>query len=320
MIKRIFIFFYHVLWITEQFFGYKKIGWSSLRQSFYLKYIYPYQKGENVFKEVPQDFKTFLSASDLLNLPSNSPLLFKGLANQTNCVKNWNWDYLKNQIGDLDQPFTDTFSKNSFNSGVGNTKELINNILSENPQYSIMFGDATIKNKNLNNDLELSKWIDLSKFKFKLNKSWKFFAAGKGRNTNLHCELGNGLIIQVVGEKRWIIFPPEFSMNVNPKINWKMYIESATYPNFSLAENNNLGIEAYEVVLKPGDVLYCPAYFWHFVTNQTAAVSISYKWTNASSFIKNPFLSACVLSSRYPSSIFRLPILKKFSIIHPPVG
>ncbi len=296
------------------------MGWSNFRQNFYLKNIYPFHCKDNVFKEVPISDVKNLSSSFLNSLPPDSPILFKGLVKNIDCVKKWNWDYLTNEIGDLDQPFTDTFSKNSFNSGVGRTKDLIQNILSDKPQYSIMFGDATIQNKTLQNDLELEKWIDLSKFKFKLNKSWKFFAAGINRNTNLHCELGNGLIIQVLGEKRWIIFSPKYSMNVAPKINWKMYIESATSPNFSLVEKEKMGIEAYEVILKPGDVLYCPAFYWHFVTNKTAAVSISYKWTNASSFFRNPFLSACVLSSRYPSSIFRLPFLKRFSIIHPPVG
>jgi len=223
-------------------------------------------------------------------------------------------------MGSIDQPFTDTFSSNSFNSGIKKSEDLFNSILSDNPRFSLMFGDILTTKPELLDELQTNNWIDLKAFFFKFNKSWKFFAAGKNRKTHLHSELGSALAIQILGKKRWIIFSPKFSSRVYPKVNWKMYIESNQFADFDKVKHENLGIEGYDVLLEPGDVLYCPAYFWHFIINETPALSVSYKWTEPSNFFRHPFLSLCVLSSRRPSTIFRLPGLKRFSKIYPPVG
>lgn len=311
---------YNFLWLSEQLFGTKKISWTQMREIFFNNYLLPATKAPNRFGPVEIRDIHFIDKDFIKNLPTDRPLVLRGLTEKTACLKSWNWDYLKKMMANTEQPYTDTFSGNSFNSGMKKTDELFENILSDRPQYSLMFGDILTKETRLLNDLETAKWIDLKAFSFKLNKSWKFFAAGKKRNTNLHCELGSGLIMQILGEKRWIIFSPKYSANIYPKISWKMYIESARFPDFSKARNEPLGIEGFEVLLKPGEVLYCPAYFWHFITNETAAVSISYKWTEPLSFLRHPFLSICVLTSRYPMAFFRLPVLKRFSKIHPPVG
>ena len=311
---------YYFLWISEQIFGTQKISWSNFRNSFYEKHLKPSQDSPNSFTGVKEIQKDYLTYSYLKKIPYNEPLIFRGLINETKAIQKWNWEYIRKKLRNSNQPFTDTFSNDNFNSGVMNADTLIENILSENPQFSIMFGDLLRNDSTMLDEIELKKWIAPNAFKFKLNKTWQFFAAGKKRNTNLHSELGSGLILQIIGEKRWVLFSSKYTSHLNPKVNWKMYLESSNYSDFSKIKNGNNSITGFEVLLKPGDVLYCPGYFWHFVTNETAAVSVSFKWTEPFNFLRYPLLSFFILTSRAPSVFFRLPGLKRFSNIHPPIG
>jgi hypothetical protein len=311
---------YHILWIGEQLVGTKNLTWSQFRENFKALHLTPFNGSPNRFAPIEIIDINYLNEDFIKNLPSDRPLVFRGLINQTECLQKWSWPYLKNTMGEIEQPFVDTFSEANFNSGVKQSDKIIESIVSENPQFSIIVGDILDKKPELVKDLQVEKWVDLSAFKFKLNKSWQFFAAGKKRNTNLHSELGSVLSLQILGEKTWTVFSTKYSVNVSPKVNWKMYIESNYYSDFSKFKNQNLGIVGFEVLLKPGDVLYYPSFFWHYVTNETASAAVSFKWTEPLSFLRHPFLSLCIITSRNPSALFRLPGLKKLSKINPPVG
>lgn len=310
---------YLFLWITEQILGSQKLNWTKYRERFYKNQIKKNHSKPNVWRAIETVRMSFLDINFFKNLPNDRPLLIKGAFANSSCSDKWTWEYMKTALHGYDQAFTDT-TKHNFNTGIKSSTELIDNILSDIPRYSILFGDILYKKPELLSDLETPKWIDLTALKYKMNLTWQFFAAGKGRKTNLHSELGSSLSLQIRGEKKWTIFSPKYSVNVYPRVSWRMYLESNYHSDFSQVMNSELGIQGYQVTLEPGDILWCPSFFWHFVENKTASLSVSCKWTSTQSFLRHPFLSTIILSSRHPSALMRLPIIRLFARLHPPVG
>lgn len=78
----------------------------------------------------------------------------------------------------------------------------------------------------------------------------------KGANTPLHYDTySSNFIAQLSGRKRWRIFPPSASKDLNPtRIPFE---ESSVYSNATGRGD--------EIVLEPGDLLYLPKHWWHFV-------------------------------------------------------
>jgi hypothetical protein len=317
--KTISLTWYLFLWMTEQFFGTKKLNWTQSREAFYKKNVEPFQNAQNFWDKIEIVQVDYLDDKFIRNLPHDRPLLLKGAFMKSRAVEKWSWDYLRSSLKGETQAFTDT-SKHNFNTGIKDVNQIIDNILSDDPKYSILFGDIIYKKDEFFKDLETEKWIDLNSLKHKMNLTWQFFAAGKGRKTNLHGELGSSLSLQIRGKKTWTIIPPEFSTNLYPRVSWRMYLESNYFADFASVKNKNLGIRGYQVTLEPGDILWCPSYFWHFVENESASVSVSYKWTSWISFARHPILSAVILTSRYPSAFMRLPLIRLIARFHPPVG
>jgi HSPB1-associated protein 1 len=88
---------------------------------------------------------------------------------------------------------------------------------------------------------------------------------------------GCNLVAQVYGRKQWILFPSDKTSSLLPtRI---PYEESSIYSNLNFySPDPNIANElqeAYVVTLKPGDVLFVPHHWWHYVENVGVAVSIN---------------------------------------------
>lgn len=99
-----------------------------------------------------------------------------------------------------------------------------------------------------------------------------------GAHTPCHLDTyGCNLVAQVYGRKQWILFPPEKTSSLLPtRI---PYEESSIYSNLNFYSPDpdvaDELQEAYVVTLKPGDVLFVPHFWWHYVENVGTAVSIN---------------------------------------------
>lgn len=101
-----------------------------------------------------------------------------------------------------------------------------------------------------------------------------------GANTPCHIDTyGCNLVVQVLGKKRWVLFPMSQSQYLSPtRI---PYEESSIYsqvgfPRPCLMSHPELcSSTPYVVTLEPGDVLYVPNQWWHFVENLEFSVSIN---------------------------------------------
>ena len=114
---------------------------------------------------------------------------------------------------------------------------------------------------------------------------WKpmLWLSHPGVVASTHYDTQHNIFIQVMGEKRFILFPPETELYSYPNIH-RSYRQSQVRletPRVSNASEdffkriNPSQSVAYEVIVKPGDVLYIPPYWQHRVESTSLAVSLS---------------------------------------------
>jgi hypothetical protein len=104
--------------------------------------------------------------------------------------------------------------------------------------------------------------------------SFLILGLGSGLNANLHCEESPNWYLAVSGAKRWTLIETEYSWLLYPAARGnglRRFAEfladeegeprdKAAYPLAAYAPR-------YEFVLRPGDVLYFPAWMWHKTIN-----------------------------------------------------
>lgn len=92
--------------------------------------------------------------------------------------------------------------------------------------------------------------------------------------TPLHFDALSNLLAQLAGRKRVVLFPPSQSFLLYP------YAVGHPCDNFSMVDVSDPDLErfpalrhacGYEAVLEPGDVLFIPRYWWHYVEQLPSA-------------------------------------------------
>ncbi|KAK6639749.1 hypothetical protein RUM43_008024 [Polyplax serrata] len=123
---------------------------------------------------------------------------------------------------------------------------------------------------------ESINWADLGITDFKGVDS-ALWIGNKGAHTPCHFDsYGYNLVAQIYGRKLWILIAPEEIDVLNPTR--VPYEESSVYSslNFYTPNNELLKIrKAYKIVLSPGEVLFVPRHWWHYVENLEVAISVN---------------------------------------------
>ncbi|CAL9689757.1 unnamed protein product [Knipowitschia caucasica] len=113
------------------------------------------------------------------------------------------------------------------------------------------------------------QWCDFG-FEGRGGKESTLWVGTAGANTPCHLDsYGCNLVLQVQGRKRWHLFPPEDSSRLYPtRI---PYEESSIFSQVDVL-NPDLrrfgdfrGARAHTVTLQPGQVLFVPRHWWHYV-------------------------------------------------------
>jgi hypothetical protein len=121
------------------------------------------------------------------------------------------------------------------------------------------------------------------KFSERLSALW---LGTQGNITPLHFDLWHGLLIQIVGRKKVVIFHPDdyhnlyphSSLSLNPHTSridvrkWEQSEdEQQKFPRLKNATK-------YSATLSPGDTLYIPPCWWHDVESLDDSISITLRW------------------------------------------
>jgi hypothetical protein len=117
-----------------------------------------------------------------------------------------------------------------------------------------------------------------------------------GNTTKLHYDVPTNFFAQVVGRKRFLLFPPNETKRLY-RYRTKAYNMSQLDPDQPDIERFPLyrGVEPIEVEVQEGDMLFLPSFWWHQVHSLTTGMSVNFWCTPPARRLMN--LSAQVRDS-----------------------
>jgi hypothetical protein len=114
-------------------------------------------------------------------------------------------------------------------------------------------------------------------------RNTRFWLSASGTSAPLHRDLAENLFFQVVGRKRFYLYPPSLSpwLYSNPLRsalpNYSRFDpETPDYDRFPLTRK----IRPIEVILEPGDTLYLPSRWWHHTRSLELSASFNFWWAD----------------------------------------
>lgn len=106
------------------------------------------------------------------------------------------------------------------------------------------------------------------------------WVCGPGTVNPLHWDTNHVALLQVQGEKRFVIFPPEDSPKLGSLVDRSIWrstaldlgaIDRARFPEVDRAE-------AWTCTIGPGDLLFLPYRWWHYMECEGGSISVSWWW------------------------------------------
>jgi hypothetical protein len=256
-------------------------------------------------KLVPVDRRKNLSIKEFkARYARKQPVVFAGEALEWPCCQHWSqasfaerfggddvllFNPVKNVDGQLEYEF----------STLG---EAIRK-MQKDPEINVRFSPLLTLHPELKKDLDLHWYRQRTSLPLPRSNQLQLFIAGKKSSTHIHTAISENLFLQVEGRKHWVIYPPEYNPVFKVHIDRTPYFISdlvhdrpdpEKFPHFDKAVG-------YECTLQPGDILYNPNFFWHFVTSLEPSVSLGYRWIDPGAIWKqDPTLGFLTFCSFYP--------------------
>jgi hypothetical protein len=115
---------------------------------------------------------TYLSMETLKNLPSNEPVVFRGLSLKTRAFQSWSIEYLMENFADIKMPFWGSSQQKTDEIYTLSFKEGMQDILNNQKKYVLYGGENDLINQRpeLAKDIELEKIAEKKFWDYKLNK------------------------------------------------------------------------------------------------------------------------------------------------------
>ncbi len=212
-------------------------------------------------------------------LDKGIPVVLKGYGNHWEAKSKWTLDFLSNleseeaitlEIGANNQNETN-FVKQDLRNYIKSIQEGILK-KEKDPAYLTLFNI-------FDRFPHLKKDIDLSIFTKYTKKNDVFAWIGpKGTVTGFHYDSLNNLLAQIMGKKLVVLVAPKYrkQMYVSKKFEYGAISSQVDVNNYN-QERHPLfkDAEFSSVVLEPGDVLFIPKKWWHYVRSLDTSISIS---------------------------------------------
>jgi len=108
------------------------------------------------------------------------------------------------------------------------------------------------------------------------------FFGGKGAKVGMHydMDLSHVFLTQFEGRKRIVLFPPECSEALYKlpfSVASYVDVDNPDYERYPALKN----AKGYECILNPGETLFMPSGYWHYITYLDAGFSMSQRGHNA---------------------------------------
>jgi len=255
----------------------------------------------------------FLDKNNFSTVLCGEPCLFPGLGQNSESFAKWNFDYLAQNYGEIQQSCYKRINGDYYMKSL---KEVISNFKNPNELESVTFGDLRYKSELAHKEMSYESFIDQDLIENKFNHYQQLFLANKGYFNGYHSEMVNSLTLQVSGVKRWVVIDPRDSMFLDPIVSRMLHFPcSLEIKTAVLKKLPKKPIRGYVVDLHPGDVFYMPPFFWHAVEYLEDAISIGCFWSEVKTLFQHPFLSLMILTSRNPSILKQLQTRGKNSYL-----
>tara|TARA_B100001093_G_scaffold225960_1_gene216518 strand:+ start:366 stop:1370 length:1005 start_codon:yes stop_codon:yes gene_type:complete len=240
-------------------------------------------------------------------LKKGTPIIIEGAAKEWNCVKKWSLDWLyENYCNDevaIFDPLNSQTDQINYQIEQTTLKMVIEAMKKGDSSKYSRFNRILYDHPELINDFDW-KWLYKMRNQLSSGKTFQVFIGGKGTNTSLHCAAEHNLFTQVYGEKHWYFFAPKNDIFLDPPITKSPYFYSKFNPekpdfNEFPAANH---LTTWECILKPGDVLFNPPFWWHQVKNISHSIGVGFRWFSPMESIKSSLSSTLLtLLSTNPS-------------------
>ena len=163
--------------------------------------------------------------------------------------------------------------------------------------------------KILHDHPEVAADIDLQDLKrFKRRRDFhvamQFFFGPTSSHTVVHCAFVNNLFVQAYGTKDWVIYPARYVQLFMPPVDrMPTFRSDAEYASPEEKIELFSRLQRWTVQLQAGDVLFNPAFYWHYVSNASTTISVrNALWSLSSALRASPELSlATALATKPPA-------------------
>jgi hypothetical protein len=280
-------FEYGIYQILDHFLGRKRVFkiLGKRRRAFYGN-LHETLKKSGEGKVIEIERRTDLSLKEFRKkyLRKGIPVIFEGGAKEWDCVKKWSFEYFKDLHGkdEIIMPDGKDYIKKMLT-------EVIDDVRSGSKTY-YRFYPLLKRHPEHINDFDY-KWLLTHKVRHLWFEVFRIFMGAKETTTHLHNENTANLFVQVYGEKKWILYPPYYSAVIDPN-SANVYREapkkteqdrfSPFTPDYNYPYTLYKYIDRYETVLKPGDILWNPPFYWHTVKNASDSIGVGYRWFSPS--------------------------------------
>jgi hypothetical protein len=213
-------------------------------------------------------------------LQPQKPVIIKGLTDQTFAGKEWSIDYFKETMGNV---LLDVYDN-------GNTKAASSAYTTAD--LKMKFRDyLEIIEKDEHTDLRIFL-CNLFKYNPELRKQYPcpdffkglldhkgyMFFGGKDTTVRIHydIDMSNVLHTHFGGKKRVVLIAPEYSTFL-----YRLPFNTYSLVNFDDPDYDKFPalkyVKGYDVILEPGDTLFMPSGYWHYMTYLEGSFSVSYR-------------------------------------------
>lgn len=213
-------------------------------------------------------------------LQKQKPVVIKGLTDNTPAGQKWSIDYFKRTMGDILLDIYDNGNKNAAASAYtsGDLKMKFRDYLEiiekdEHTDLRIFLCDLFKYNPELKKDYPCPEI-----FKGLLDYKGFMFFGGKDTTVRIHydIDMSNVLHTHFGGRKRVLLFAPEYS-----KLLYRLPFNTYSLANFDNPDYKKYPalkyVKGYKFTLEPGDTLFMPSGYWHYMTYLEGSFSVSYR-------------------------------------------
>lgn len=204
------------------------------------------------------------------------PVILEDFTKNWNAIKKWDYQYLKDKGGNVEVPlFAEAFADkgNSYMKAQNNMKfaDYLDLLQVSETRLRMFLFNIKKKMPALCEDFDYPDITD----RFVKGFPFLFFGqAGSHVDVHYDADLSHVFITQFLGKKRIILFAPEYSNHLyrHPfTVSCNIDLSQPDLEKYPLLKN----AKGYECILNPGETLFMPSGYWHYIDYIDTGFSLS---------------------------------------------